>query len=54
MIDVNKVFDEAMKKDASDIHFIPENKIMLRIARDLVPSDYGDVLTEEDMTEMIF
>ena len=36
MIDINKVLDVAIKKDASDIHFICGNKPMLRIARNLV------------------
>jgi len=49
MINVSKVLDEAIKKDASDIHFIVENKPMLRIARKLIPSENADVLTEEDM-----
>ncbi len=52
MININKIFDEAIEKDASDIHFIPENKPMLRIARNLVPSDNGEVLTEENMAEI--
>ena len=49
MINVSKVLDEAIKKDASDIHLIVENKPMLRIARKLIPSENADVLTEEDM-----
>ena len=49
MINVSKVLDEAIKKDASDIHFIVDNKPMLRIARKLIPSENADVLTEEDM-----
>ena len=49
MINVSKVLDEAIKKDASDIHLIVENKPMLRIARELIPSENADVLTEEDM-----
>lgn len=49
MINVSKVLDEAIAKDASDIHFIVENKPMLRIARNLIPSENAEVLTEEDM-----
>ena len=52
MINVNKILDEAIKKDASDIHFIVENKPMLRIARELVPAESGEVLTEENMNEI--
>lgn len=49
MINVSKVLDEAIEKDASDIHFIVENKPMLRIARDLIPAESAEVLTEDDM-----
>lgn len=52
MINVNKILDEAIEKDASDIHFIVENKPMLRISRELVPAESGKVLTEEDMNEI--
>ena len=52
MINVNKVLDEAIEKDASDIHFIVENKPMLRITRQLIPAESADVLTEEDMNEI--
>lgn len=52
MINVSKVLDEAISKDASDIHFIVENKPMLRIARDLIPAENGEVLTEEDMNDV--
>ena len=52
MINVGKVLDEAIEKDASDIHFIVENKPMLRISRELIPSENADVLTEEDMNEI--
>ena len=52
MINVGKVLDEAIEKDASDIHFIVENKPMLRIARKLLPSENADVLTIDDMNEI--
>ena len=52
MININKILDEAIKKDASDIHFIVENKPILRIARDLVPAENGAVLTVENMNEI--
>lgn len=52
MINVSKVLDEAIEKDASDIHFIVENRPMLRIARDLVPAESAEVLTEDDMNEI--
>ena len=52
MINVSKVLDEAIEKDASDIHFIVENRPMLRIARNLVPAESAEVLTEDDMNEI--
>ncbi len=52
MIDMDKILDMAIKKDASDVHLICGNKPMLRIIRDLVPIETMDVLTPEDMNEM--
>ncbi len=52
MININKILDEAIQKDASDIHFIIENKPMFRIARELVPTEFGEILTEENMYEI--
>ena len=49
MINVNKILDEAIEKDASDIHFIVENKPMMRITRKLLPVESANVLTPEDM-----
>ena len=50
-MNMNKILDIAIEKDASDVHMICGNKPMLRIARDLVEIDEMNVLTEEDMTE---
>ena len=44
-MNINKILDEAIEKDASDIHFIVDNKPMLRIIRELVPAESGEVLT---------
>ena len=52
MININKIFDEAIKLDASDVHLIPQNKPMLRIARSLVPVEEAKVLTEQDMSDI--
>ena len=52
MIDMNKIIDIAIEKDASDIHLICGNKPMLRIYRKLTPIDEMDELKEEDMAEM--
>ena len=52
MINVSKILDEAVEKDASDIHFIVENRPMLRISRELIPAENGEVLTVEDMNDV--
>ena len=52
MVDMNKILDVAIAKDASDIHLIPGNKPMLRIARRLVPIDEMKELKETDMTDI--
>ena len=52
MVNVKKVLDEAIEKDASDIHFIINNKPILRILRNLVAVESEDVLDEDDMNEI--
>ena len=52
MINMDRILDIAIQKDASDIHLIAENKPMLRITRELVPIDDMDVLTVDDMNQM--
>lgn len=51
-MNLDKILDEAMRLDASDVHLICENKPMLRIARDLVPVEGSKELTTEDMNEI--
>ena len=51
-MNLDKYIDEAMKLDASDVHLIPGNKPMLRIARDLVPVQGSKILTPDDMFEI--
>ena len=51
-MNLDKILDEAMKLDASDIHFICDNKPMLRIARTLVPLPDSEILTPDDMSEL--
>ena len=46
-----KLLDEMIEKDASDIHLICDNLPMLRIARDLVPVSQAVQITIEDMNE---
>ena len=52
MININKVLDEAIQRDASDIHFVVDNKPMLRISRKLIAAEDSNVLTEEDMNDI--
>ena len=52
MINMDRILEIAIQKDASDIHLIVENKPILRIARELVPIDDMDVLTVDDMNQM--
>ena len=50
-MNMDKILDIAIEKDASDVHMICGNKPMLRIARDLVEIEGTKELTEEDMSE---
>ena len=52
MIDIERVLNEAIQKDASDVHLIAGIKPSLRIRRDLVDVENTDILTEEDMLEI--
>ena len=51
-MNLDKILDEAMRLDASDVHLICDNKPMLRIARDLIPVEGSKILTPEDMSEV--
>ncbi len=50
-MNLDKLLDEMIERDASDIHLICTNKPMLRIARDLVPINESREITIEDMNE---
>ena len=52
MIDINKILDIAIAKDASDVHLIYRNKPMIRIARRLEPLEGFTELQESDMTDI--
>ena len=52
MIAIEKIFNTAKEKDASDIHLISGLKPMLRIVRDLVPIEGSKELTDDDMWEI--
>lgn len=51
-MNLSEILDKAMELDASDVHLICGNKPMLRIARDLVPVEESEILTEGDMYEI--
>lgn len=51
-MNIDKILDEAMRLDASDVHLICDNKPMLRIARKLVPIEKSTILTPDDMNEI--
>ena len=52
MIDIERVLNEAIQKDASDVHLIAGIQPNLRIRRDLIPVEGSEALTEEDMFEI--
>ncbi len=52
MINMDKILDIAIEKDASDVHLLQGIKPMLRILRDLIEIEEMEVLTEEDMFQM--
>ena len=52
MIQVEKVLDRAIEKNASDVHFIAGIRPMLRISRDLIEISEMDILEAEDMWEI--
>ena len=52
MVDMNKILDIAIAKDASDIHLVSGNKPALRILRKIQPIEKFDVLTENDMMDI--
>ena len=52
MLQMEKILDEAIEKEASDIHLIYGIKPMLRISRDLYSIDEMEELKEDDMWEM--
>ena len=53
MINMDKVIEQAIEKDASDIHLMATLKPMFRIARALVEMEGSSVLKDEDMYMII-
>ena len=52
MVQIEKILEEAIRRDASDIHLICAIKPMLRIIRDLVEVSDSQPLTVDDMNEI--
>ena len=50
MVDINKVIEQAVKKDASDIHLMVESKPIYRIGNSLVNMQGAEALKKEDMS----
>lgn len=51
MININKILDIAIEKDASDVHLINGLKPIIRISRELVEIEEADVLGETELYE---
>jgi twitching motility protein PilT len=51
MLNITKILDEAIERDASDIHLISGLRPMMRVKRSLVKEEH-DVLDENDMYEI--
>ncbi len=52
MIDIDKILNQAIERDASDVHLICGIKPILRIRRDLLEVEGTEILTEEDMIDI--
>lgn len=52
MIDINKIIEQAVRKDASDIHLMVESKPMYRIGNSLVKMEGATPLNNKDMNEI--
>lgn len=52
MIDIQKIIEQAIKKNATEIHLISESKPIFRIGNSLVKMEGSTVLKDEDMKEI--
>ena len=53
-MDIQFIFSEAKRKEASDIHLIVGSPPMLRVAGILMPIEGGQILTDADINTLIF
>lgn len=51
-MNMDKILDIAIEKDASDVHLICDNKPILRISRELIQIEEMKVLTPDDMNDI--
>ena len=52
MVNMDKIIEQAIEKDASDIHLMSGLKPMFRITRALVEAENTEILKDEDMYEI--
>ena len=52
MVDINKIIEQAIAKNATDIHLIAESKPMYRIGKSLVKMEGSVALKTEDMNDI--
>ncbi|MCI9178032.1 MAG: PilT/PilU family type 4a pilus ATPase [Clostridia bacterium] len=52
MIDIEHILNQAIEKDASDVHLIAGIKPILRIRRDLIEVENSEVLSDDDMVDV--
>ena len=52
MVDINKIIEQAITKNATDIHLIAESKPMYRIGNSLVKMEGSVALKNEDMNDI--
>lgn len=53
-MDIQFIFSEAKRKEASDIHLIVGSPPIVRVAGILMPIEGGQILTDEDINTLIF
>ena len=52
MFNINQILEQAVEKEASDVHLILESKPMCRVGNVLVKMEGAPVLKEKDMYEI--
>ncbi len=52
MVQIDKIINEAIEKNASDIHLICGLKPMIRVLKELIEVENTEILTEDDMTDI--